>query len=258
MFGSLKSSPNEVRNMDVDVKEFLNQRRFIVLFSGGRDSLATLLWVLDNIDHDDWKILYIEVSGNTHPLCTEYVKRVCEALGVKSKLLIDGREDADFFTCLRKWGVPLIGKYRWCLYQFKIKVIEKYKRYSLIYVSGVRRRDSWRRKGIEPIEFFRSSETVVVNPILNWSRRQVIEYIARHGVDVNPCYKIYGHSGNCMFCPYHTKEMIVLTLKDPEWGEKILSSLTFKGRFSKKIAEKWVKLSRKVELQPLTYWIRGG
>jgi len=54
-----------------------NCRSFYVLFSGGKDSLATLLWVMENVNNDNWKILYTEVTGNTSPLCTEYVRKIC-------------------------------------------------------------------------------------------------------------------------------------------------------------------------------------
>ncbi|RLE90745.1 MAG: hypothetical protein DRN04_14415 [Thermoprotei archaeon] len=60
-----------------EATKLLNSTKFTVLFSGGKDSLAVLLWVLDNISHDNWNILYIEVTGNTHYLCSEYVKKIC-------------------------------------------------------------------------------------------------------------------------------------------------------------------------------------
>jgi len=57
-----------------DLVRYLNRVRFSVLFSGGKDSLATLLWVLDHIKHNNWNIIYAEVTGNTSSLCTDYVK----------------------------------------------------------------------------------------------------------------------------------------------------------------------------------------
>ena len=207
----------------VDPVEYLNSHRFTVLFSGGKDSLATLLWVLDNVQHEDWNILYVEITGNTHPLCNEYVHTIAGELGVKNKLIHAKREDLDFFQCMKKWGMPILGKYRWCMNQFKLKVMQKHSH--LIQVSGVRASDSPRRRKLPIIELFRMTGNITVKPIYKWSKKQVLEYIKNWGIPLNPCYRIYGHSGNCMFCPYHGKKEIILTLQDPYWRQKILSCL---------------------------------
>jgi len=232
----------------VDVRRFLGEKRFTVLFSGGKDSLAALLWVLDNVEHDDWNILYVEVTGNTHPLCNQYVHQVCRQLGIQDKLKHVKREDLDFFEALRKWGTPIIGKYRWCLYQFKLKLVEKHA-YG-VQVLGIRKEDSSRRRNIGFINVSRLTKTVCVQPVFDWTRNQVVKYIREHGLDINPCYRIYGHSGNCMFCPYHDKKSIILTLRDPLWRSKILSSLGYaRGRISRETMKKWVKLSKQTVLK---------
>jgi 3'-phosphoadenosine 5'-phosphosulfate sulfotransferase (PAPS reductase)/FAD synthetase len=44
-------------------KKILNQvRDFTVLWSGGKDSTAVLLWVLENVNHTAWNVLYIFTS----------------------------------------------------------------------------------------------------------------------------------------------------------------------------------------------------
>ena len=181
----------------MEVADFLRRRPFTVLFSGGKDSLAALLWVIDNVGLDhDWNILYVEVTGNTHRLCNEYVHRICEELGVSDRLIHARREDADFFDYVRRYGLPLIGKHRWCLWQFKVKVFKKHSHFT--QVSGVKRSDSRRRRNVRLVEYFRQSGNVAANPLLDWSDEMVVDFIREHGVEVNPCYRIYGHSGNCM------------------------------------------------------------
>ena len=235
--------------LSMDVRRFLNEREFTVAWSGGKDSTACLLWVLDNVGHDDWDILYVEVTGNTHPLCTRYVMDVVKRLGVRSKLRVVRREDLDFFDALRRWGVPVLGKYRWCFYQFKLKLFKRFGR--LTQVSGMRRGDSWRRRKVKPIEWFRMVGGVVVSPILGWGREDVFRVMREHGVEPNPCYSLYGHSGNCMFCPYHDRVAIAKTLRDPEWGGKIISVLRGlgpKGSISREVRRKWLKLSSNIPL----------
>lgn len=206
-----------------DIKEYLNSHKFTVLWSGGKDSTATLLWVLNNIMHERWNILYIEVSGNTHELCNQYVHEVAKELGVYNKLIHAKREDLDFFECIKKWGIPIFGKYRWCLYQFKQKLFIRYD--YTIQVTGSKQSDSYRRKNIKPIEYFRQTGNILVAPIMTWSTKQVKRYILDHEIPLNPCYKLFNHSGNCMFCPYHSTASIVLTLNDPYWRNKIIETL---------------------------------
>jgi len=180
-------------------------------------------------------------------MSTEYVKSIVKELGLVNKLIIGQRDDLDFFDCLGRWGVPLIGKYRWCMHQFKLKVIKRCAR--KIQVTGIRNSDSHIRAKIKEIDFFRVTKSISVNPIISFRREDVIAYIRKHGVEINPCYEIYGHSGNCMFCPYHSKKQIILTLQDPTWREKILQSLVkVKGKISRKIAQKWIKWSKQTTL----------
>ena len=79
---------SSLSQLNLDPREFLKDREFTVLWSGGKDSTATLLWVLDNVKHDNWDVLYIEVTGNTHPLCTQYVVDTAKQLGIYNKLKI--------------------------------------------------------------------------------------------------------------------------------------------------------------------------
>ncbi len=225
-----------------DLAGFLSKRPFTVLFSGGKDSLAALLWVLDNVQSDGWNVLYVEVTGNTHPICNEYVYSVVRSLGLEDRFIHGRREDLDFFECVKKWGIPLLGIYRWCLWQFKHKVFQKYGHTT--QVTGIRRSDSTRRRKARPIDVFKATGHVSVNPILDWSREDVLDYIREHGVPINPCYDIYGHSANCVFCPYHSKRQVILTLQDPEWRGKILDALRYaRGRMAREKADMWYRLS---------------
>lgn len=233
----------------MDVVRYLNDHSFTVLFSGGKDSTAALLWVYDYIKHDDWDILHIIVTGNTHPLSVEYVKYVAAELGVLDKLRIVQRE-INFFDKVREWGPPLIGISRWCLHQFKLKLIKRYAR--KIQVLGIRNSDSSIRMKLKPIDWSYLTKSITVHPIISWSDEEVYNYIRDHGLDLNPCYDLCGHSGNCMFCPYHDKKAIILTLQDPYWRSKILSALKEgRGPISKEIYRKWIKLSK---IQTLERW----
>ena len=166
-----------------------------------------------------------------------------------NKLVHAKRQDIDFFECMRRWGVPIIGKYRWCLTQFKQRFFGDMRLTHVTQVMGIRKSDSNRRKNIDIIGVFRATKNVVVHPILTWNKKDVINFIKQHNIEINPCYKRYGHSGNCMFCPYHNRRQIILTLSDPVWREKILVSLkSGKGKISREKYRIWLKLSRQTVL----------
>jgi len=226
-----------------DILRILNQHKFTVLFSGGKDSAAALLWVYNNVSNKDWNILYVEITGNTAPLCSQYVNEVCESLGLQEKLL--AVKTADFFELMDKWGPPLLFAYRWCLYQLKIKA---FKKYAYTYtVDGIRRQNSKVRQHLKPINVMKLTNRIAISPLITWNTQQVIDYIKDNGLRLNPCYARFGHSGNCMFCPYADKRHIMLTLIDPYWREKIVSALKKhenkmkKGSLGKTVFNRWMK-----------------
>jgi 3'-phosphoadenosine 5'-phosphosulfate sulfotransferase (PAPS reductase)/FAD synthetase len=225
----------------MEAERILNQHKFTVLWSGGKDSTAALLWVLDHIRHNNWNVLYVEITGNTHPKCTEYVARATRKLGIEDKLVV--AKTADFYELMDKWGPPLMFAYRWCLYQLKAKAFEKAFSFT---VDGVRRADSNARRKTQLVSVVKLSGKVTVSPLVDWTKEHVLDYIKSHGLDLNPCYKLYGHSGNCMFCPYANKTHIILTMNDPEWHAKILPVLVrhreklAKGSIGRLIYNRWI------------------
>jgi len=234
-----------MRPINIKVVDFLRKTKSTVLFSGGKDSLALLLFMLDYVGVSaDWNILYIEVTGNTAQECTEYVKKICERLGVSERLMIVRREDLDFYQCLKSWGIPCSRKSRWCFWQFKERLIEKHAR--PVQVSGIKKSDSNVRRNIEEIGVF-WRKNITVKPLANWSKEDVLDYIKERGLELNPCYKAFGHSGNCVFCPYYDKRSIRLTMQHPYWRKKILDALNYINtwsnlpKFSKYVLERWLK-----------------
>ena len=222
--------------------ETLNKRRFTVLWSGGKDSTAALLWVLNHVKHDNWNILYVEITGNTHPLCTEYVLKTAEKLGVSSKLKVV--KTRDFYELMDRWGPPLVASFRWCLTHLKG---EAFKHAYYFTVTGMKRADSRVRGKLSVVSVSKVTGQLMFSPILDWTKSQVLKYIESCGIELNPCYKLYGHSGNCMFCPYADKRHILLTMSDPAWRNKILPILQkhreqmMKGKMGKLVYKKWTE-----------------
>jgi len=231
--------------INTDPLKVLESARFTVLWSGGKDSTAALLWVLDHIRHDDWNVLYIEVTGNTHPMCTQYVIETARQLGIYNKLIIRRREDVDFFECLKQYGLPIIRHNRWCLHKFKLPFMLRDAH--RVHVLGVRREESRARSLLYSFVVYSMQEDrLLVCPIFDWKSEHVEKYMKEHSVELNPCYSIYGHSGNCMFCPNHSKDKAYKTLLDPEWRAKIVDALKAQ-RGKHRIVKMWLRLADQIE-----------
>jgi len=232
------------------IARILSGRKFTVFFSGGKDSLAALLWVLDNVP--DWggmRVVYAEVAGNTHPECNRYVHDVAAALGLEGRLVHVRREDRDFWDFLRELGPPLLMPTRWCLNEMKRKAWRPYVS-GLFAVLGIRAGESSFRAKYR--QFKRTADgQLTVLPVFGWSKGQVLDFIREHGLRPNPCYAKYGHSGNCMFCPYHRREWVIRTLADPEWGPRIIRALRacrIGGPIQAQIKDRWLRLAGQATL----------
>jgi len=235
---------------DKKAEEILNSKKFTVLWSGGKDSTATLLWVLNSISHHNFKVLYVEITGNTDERCNQYVLELAEELGIADKLIFHRttHKGLDFFQLMERWGSPII-KYRWCLYKLKIPAFHQH--IEGIAVSGVRASDSKvRAKFVKPLTYSKFMKTWTVNPLWNWTKQEVLDYLKENGVKLNPCYEKLGHGGNCCFCPYADRVHIIKTMNDPYWREKILTVLEkckenlLKGEVGRQIYKNWTKYAR--------------
>ena len=181
-----------------------------VMFSGGKDSLVCLD-LASKVWDTDFKVIYIEVTGNTHEECTKYAYRTAEEYGVE---LIHLKHEEDFFEVLGTYGYPSIiwGGSRWCLNRFKDRPLSKFKKGNslTVTVSGIKQGDSSNRRrwisakivdGIARVPRKNQWGRIQVHPIYNWSRSDVWQYIKDRELPLNPLYDEIGFSGNCLICP---------------------------------------------------------
>ena len=221
-----------MRDAEEKAVKVLNKNKFSVLWSGGKDSTAALLWVLNNITNKEWNVFYIEITENTDLECTDYVLKTADSLGITEKLKIIKTEN--FFDLCKKWGIPTAYR-RWCLYNLKVKA---FKQTHEINVTGMKKSDSKKRSTLNVVSYGKLSKRTCVNPIVNWSNDKVFDFLNENGIRLNGCYNRLGHSGNCCFCPYANKKHIIKTMSDPYWGPKIADLL--KNPKVKEKSEKWL------------------
>jgi len=176
-----------------------------VLFSGGKDSLVVLdlaykCW------GDNFKVIYIEITGNTHPKCNKYVYKVVNEYRLE---LIHLKYDRDFFDMLKELGYPSVlwAGARWCLQRFKDIPMMQFSKNNTVNLTvvGIKQGDSNRRRTwieknvvngrvINPRK--KEYGKVQLHPIYNWEREDVWNYIKQNNLPLNPLYEEIGRAGH--------------------------------------------------------------
>jgi phosphoadenosine phosphosulfate reductase len=91
-----------------------------------------------------------------------------------------GQQDARFGPQLHARNPDL------CCAMRKVEPLDRALRPYRAWASGLRRADSAGRAGIRVVEWDAKHDMIKLNPIAGWSDQQVADYIAAHGILVNP------------------------------------------------------------------------
>lgn len=174
-------------------------RELAVAYSGGKDSLATLLLVKDAVK--DLKVFFID-TGLEFPETVENVRRVARAFGIN--LIVEEAGDA-FWQAFKFFGPP--GRdYRWCCKTCKLGPTAKLMRENFpdgcIVFLGQRKYESDRRYRQPRIwENPWVPGQIGVSPIKDWNALHVWLYIFSKGAEFNPLYKSGFSRIGCWMCP---------------------------------------------------------
>ncbi|HEX9911696.1 MAG TPA: phosphoadenosine phosphosulfate reductase family protein [candidate division Zixibacteria bacterium] len=187
-----------------DIRKLLETKKSFVLFSGGKDSLATLAYLKDiaKTANNYLTALYVDTTAGL-PENTKYVKKVCKYLKINLKVV---KPKVDYFTLAKEWGIPSFG-YRWCCRELKIKPIEEYldsiKEPKVVF-DGIRAVESNVRKQYIPIWYHPSFKCLSVSPIFYWSDIQVTSLINSNGLPKTLLHSL-GSSTECWCGAYKTE-----------------------------------------------------
>ncbi|MEW6608188.1 MAG: phosphoadenosine phosphosulfate reductase family protein [bacterium] len=199
-----KGVRNRVRILQSDIKKLLKSKKAFVLFSGGKDSIATLMYLksIAKTVKSDLTAIYVDTTAGL-PANTRYVKKVCKYLGINLEIV---RPKIDYFTLAKEWGIPSF-KYRWCCRELKIRPIEEYldkiEKPKVVF-DGIRAVESNIRKHYIPIWYHPSFKCLSVSPIFYWSDEQVISYVNSNGIPKTFLHSL-GTSTECWCGAYKTK-----------------------------------------------------
>jgi len=165
-----------------DVKKIITSKRSFVLFSGGIDSLGTLMYLKELAEevNRDLTAVYVDTTAGLSEN-KKYVRKVCRYLDVKLEIV---SPKTDYFTLVKRWGIPSHG-YRWCCRELKIKPIADFLRRikePKAVFDGIRAQESNTRRQYVPIWYHPSFKCLSVSAIFYWTRDRVLSYVNGNGL----------------------------------------------------------------------------
>ena len=178
------------------IKENCPQDESVVMFSGGKDSLV----VKDLARRAGIKKAVYIKSPLEFKQTIKYVESFpdVDIIGFNK----------NFFELCRKLCIPS-RRMKWCCTVYKLTPIAIYNRKNKIKynIRGVRREESRNRENYDEIGDNKFQWTTI-DPILNWTDKDVWRYIKKYKLPINPLYQLVNRVG-CWCCPFNSKK---------EWG----------------------------------------
>ncbi len=175
------------------------KKPIIVSFSGGKDSMASLLLTMKS--GLPFKVCFID-TGLEFPQTIEYVKRVEEKYGIRVEKISSG---GLFWKVLDRFGPPA-RDFRWCCKVLKTGPMMRYLKKNFPegvlaiigqrkYESAVRSRSPriWKNPWI-PLQ-------TSFSPIQNWTSLHVWTYLMIEKAPINELYRMGFHRIGCYLCP---------------------------------------------------------
>ena len=219
----------------------------IVTFSGGKDSLAALLWIRNNFTKN-FTTVFCD-TGWEHPLTYEYIQYVKDALCLDLVTLKSKKYDGMIDLAKKKKRFPSL-KHRFCTYELKavpsIDYILDEVQDDFVLVQGIRAAESASRAKLQPqcnyfkyyledrvnssgklvhdtyrrkevLNYCKRYVTDILRPVFDWSAQEVINYIINSGLEPNPLYKMGFKRVGCFPCIMSPNtEIYQITQRFPE------------------------------------------
>lgn len=176
----------------------------LVSFSGGKDSLATLLLVKKALESlgKEFYVLFTD-TGIEYPETISYIERILRRLGLEDRT-IRTTSFTNFFEAFNLFGPPA-RDFRWCCKTCKLAPIAhaiKNLGGSCLTFIGLRGVESVKRKRQGAMwEGIWVKGQVGVSPIHDWSTLNVWLYLFKEGVELNPLYYKGLERIGCWVCP---------------------------------------------------------
>lgn len=226
--------------------------KYILTFSGGKDSLATIIWAKENLP--DFDVVFCD-TGWEHESTYQHIKQIEEWIGKQFVVLTNPKFPNGFIDLCIKKGRVASTKARFCTEALKVKpmidyllsleedvtVIQGVRAEESISRANMKEKDEYFRFYFEPkkhdkkgnpvydkyrkkdvVKFLDSYDCDVIRPIHKWSASQVFEYIFSAGLKGNPLYYEGFSRVGCFPCVMAThNEIKIIIERYPNYIDKI-------------------------------------
>lgn len=179
--------------------------KFVVAFSGGKDSLVLLDLVSKALRPDEFVVIF----SNTGMELSSTIETVAQAKQYWNKL--NFHEARSHMEPSETWGAfgPPGRRLRWCCSVHKsvptiLKLREITGDYDVkaVVFDGVRKEESAARSMYEAVgEGVKNVNQVNVSPILEWGTNEVYLYLLENNIMLNSAYKLGLFRVGCKVCP---------------------------------------------------------
>ncbi|MCF0074463.1 phosphoadenosine phosphosulfate reductase family protein [Dyadobacter sp. CY261] len=233
--------------------------KVVVQFSGGKDSLACLLWAVEKFGKG-----VIAVFCDTqweHEYTYQHIREVIGKLGIKMVIL---KGTSSFVDLAKRKNRFPSTKARFCTEELKVKPFIDWllaQQDNFMVIQGIRKDESAARSKMqsqctffrhyfEPYKFdkngkprfhsYRKSDVKdfcskyahdIIRPIFEWTAKDVFEFIDAKGFQPNPLYKLGFKRVGCFPCIMCTHgELKEIAESFPETLEKLQDAEMYVGR----------------------------
>lgn len=195
------------------------------LFSGGHDSLVNTHLTAQ---HPSFAGVLHMNTGIGIEETREFVRETCRRFGWP--LVEKFPQRTTYEAMVMKHGMPG-GPVKHGIFYHRLKSesvdahvadVKRHRRDRVVLSSGVRKQESARRMRLHPVPIEADGVRVWVNPILDFSARDVNAYISKHGLERNPVVDKIHRSGECLCgAMAHPDELKEIAFWFPEVAARI-------------------------------------
>jgi len=199
-----------------------NNKNFILSYSGGKDSTATLIYLVVELGFD-LSVVFCD-TGNESPDTYQYINYISELLkswGHSPIIKVQG--EYNFLSLAKKQKIFPCGIKRFCTVWLKLKpflswLVEQGFEDPVV-ITGIRRDESHARKDRKEWEYSDHHGCEMWNPIIDWTAKQVFAIHKKYGIEINPMYKKGFKRVGCFPC--FNAGRLELLLLDRHYPERI-------------------------------------